>query len=259
MAIVEKAKEDKVEKVIPIEETQEFKDALSRALADVSKELQVKTASADPAMQSFADMLAQAIASLTDQGTGRKRVAPEIIKARIDARDKMNKLIFAAYSKCRQAEKDFDNNEITKVQFAEIIAMNTPIYSLKNKVQLAEQVVEPFFIGPDHVARPTEIEWPIVPNEAMTPVNEVAIAIHNAFLESIGSVDWQAPDKGLYITPKGVVINGAPSATQRLRQTPVMNAAEVETGLRLRGREAAGTLKTINVLGTVAPPALQRS
>jgi flagellar hook-basal body complex protein FliE len=258
MAIVEKNKEVE-EKKIPLEETQEFKDALSRALADVSKELQVKTASVDPAMQSFADMLAQAIASLTDQGTGRKRVAPEIIKARIDARDKMNNLITEAYSKCKKAEKDFDEGAITSAKLKEIVSENTPIYALKNKVHLAEQVVEPFFIGPDHVARPTEIEWMNVPNEAMTPVNEIAAEIHNAFLESIGSVDWQAPDKGMYITAKGLVINGAPSATGRLRQTPVMNAVEAETGLKLRGREMVGTLKTINVLGTVAPPALQRT
>ena len=108
MAIVEKTKEEKIEKGIPIEETQEFKDALSRALADVSKELQVKTASADPAMQSFADMLAQAIASLTDQGTGRKRIAPEVLKARMEANIKMNELIYSAYEKCVQAEKDFE-------------------------------------------------------------------------------------------------------------------------------------------------------
>jgi len=260
MAIVDKSKEVKEEQsaAIPIEETAEFKAAISQALAEVSKEMQIKTASADPGMQTFADMLAQAIASLTDQGTGRKRVAPEIIKARIDARNKMNEIITAAYKKCEQANKDFDNGDINKVQYNEIVSLNTPVYSLKNKVHLAEQVIEPFFVGPDHVARPTEIEWPGIPNEVMTPQNEIASEIHNAFLESIGSVDWKAPEQPMYITNKGLVINGAPSASGRLHQTP-MSGPEQESGLKLRGREMAGTLKTINVLGTIAAPALQRT
>lgn len=216
---------------IPLEETPEFQKALQEKLKEVistTKQAVPASDGVDPANMKFVEQLAMAIAQLSDQGTGRKRVAPEIIASRFEAREKMKELILSARA----------NKEV-------------PIYTLVNKVYLDEIMVDPFWVGADHIARKTEIEWPGVPNEAMRPANEIASKIYSAFLDSIGSIVKVVEDDELRVTAGGLTVRGKSNT----RQTQEVDSGE---GLKLRGRGMAGTPTEINILGTIAPPAQQR-
>lgn len=191
----------------------------------------VATASADdPGFHGLAEGLAMAIAELNDQGTGRKRVAPETVKKRSDARERMTELIHAARAR----------REI-------------PTYILVNKVVLDEQLIEPMWIAPDKSVKRTEIGWPGVPNEAMKPLNAVAEDIFAAFLESIGSAGPQE-NRNLRVSPNGVVYMDG-----RSRQ-PARTIVEQEPngeGVQVLGRGDGGVRVTKQVLGTWAAPAVE--
>lgn len=192
-------------------------------------------ASEGTADHAFANALAMSLAQLTDQGTGRKRVAPEILRARSEHRDCMTTLIIDARA-----------------------SGLIPVYSLKNKCYLDEVMIEPFYIAPDHTQRPTEIEWLGVPNEAMSPVNDIAQKIHAEFVGSIGSVakDDNLPERELKVTPGGVVVKGRPMGRNTAKNSVNQPAATSE-GLRVRHKDAPGQFKETHILGTVAAPARQ--
>lgn len=229
---------------IPLQETPEFRKAVEEAVVSMVPALvaQLSAARGEPASgdQAFAEKLAMAISELSDQGTGRKRVAPEIIEQRAKARTRMAELIVEARA-----------------------AGLAPTYQLVNKVYLDEVLVDPIYMDPaTKAARPVEIDWPGVPNQAMSPVNDVAKGIHAAFMESIGSVVSAAgvshalpgPDR-LGVTPNGLVVrNGA--VQQRREIGSLGTQPSGGEGLRLHHKEAAPTVhKEIRVLGTVAAPA----
>jgi hypothetical protein len=159
---------------VPVTDTPEFKEALAAGIEQATAKIleSVQKVAGVPGTElpqggekNFAEMLAMAIATLTDQGTGRQRVAPEVIRARTEARDRMRQLIMKARAEGR-----------------------TATYELRNKVVLDNRVIEPMWIDSNHITRPTEIDWPGVPNEVMVPINDTAKEIHAAFMESIGSV-----------------------------------------------------------------------
>lgn len=186
-----------------------------------------------PVDASFAQALAVAIAQMSDQGTNRKRVAPEVMHAREAARDKMLRLIVDAR----------ERGEV-------------PFYRLQHKVHLDDMLVDPQWVGPDHVARPTEIEWPGVPNEAMSPLNEIAKEIHAAFCDSIGSAVKAYEPGPMRVTARGLVIMGQ---APRSRDNAPANASPSGEGLRLRGRGQPGALVETRILGTMAEPARQNA
>ncbi len=200
----------------------------------------------------YAGALAMAIADLTDQGR-TKRIAPEVMKQRLDARDLMHKLI-------GQAKVDYrDAMRKGEVDRAEAFM---PTYQLRNKVYLDEVLIDPIWIAPDHTQRATVIDWPGAPNEAMIPVNDVAKGIHDAFLNSIGNVpkELQVPEetgKELYATPGGLVIHGRAPARRATGMRQSEDHGPVGEGLNIRHRGGAGQYKEINILGTVAKPARQ--
>lgn len=223
---------------VPLVETPEFKAALQEAVAQIVPDLlaQLSAARGAPASgdAAFADQIAMAIAQLTDQGTGRKRVAPEIIAQRARARERMTKLIVEARA-----------NGLV------------PTYQLRNKVYLDEVLVDPVYVDPaTKSVTPVQIDWPGVPSEAMAPVNDVARSIHGAFMESIGSVETGIPEDRLGVTAGGLVVkNGAVQPRRELGSLDGQPPSGGE-GLRLRHKELAPAQhKTINVLGTVAAPA----
>ena len=233
-----------------ITETPEFREALAGAVAQAIPALKEQilahltdargsaaapVASDGAADHGFAQALALSLAQLTDQGTGRKRVAPEILRARAEHRDRMTKIIIDARA-----------------------AGSIPVYSLKNKCYLDEVMIEPFYIAPDHTQRPTEIEWSGVPNEAMAPVNEIARQIHAEFVGSIGSLakDDNLPERELRVTPGGVVVKGRPMARNTAKNSANQPAANSE-GLRVRHKDAPGQFKETRILGTVMAPARQ--
>jgi hypothetical protein len=232
-----------------VTETEEFKAAVAKAASDALAELlpTLKKAreahgteeegSADP---TWMRALAMEISQLTDQGTGRRRVAPEVLRSRQMAREKMTNLIVDA----RAAKK-------------------TATYRVKAKILLADRVVEPFWIASDHTAQPTIIDWDGVPNEAMVPENKTATAIHKAFMESIGNSARVVPEDALAITPGGLVVHGgAAGLSSGKRQVQVPEAkhtgdASPEGGLNIHNKNAPGRFVEKRILGTIADPARQ--
>ncbi len=223
-------------------ESPEFKAAVSEAAAEAVKGIMEAlsagrethgTADAPAASidNNFAEGLAMALAQLTDQGTGRKRVAPEIVRKRAQARALMENLIIQARAEGKSAS-----------------------YQLRNKVYLDEVMVDPNWVNPaTKAAEPTVIEWPGVPNEAMVPMDETAKEIFAAYIESIGSVVSVVPPVPQYVTPNGLTVNGRAPA----RRTTNMTSRGDAVGLRIAHKDTPGTYREINILGTVAPPARQ--
>ena len=227
------------ETATPITETQEFKDAVAKAIGDAIPTIvaQLTKAKGDvpvsPGEQSWAEGLAMAIANLNDQGTGRKRVAPEIVKMRDEARKEMIKLLISAKAEGR-----------------------IPLYTLRNKVYLDEILIDPIYIDPATKSpRPTEIGWPSVPSEAMVPVNDVAKGIFEAFSKSIGSSEWNKPVDTFGITVGGLVVKNG--AVQPKRAVPSADGHIATEGLTISHRGGDKKFKEIPVLGTVAAPARQ--
>ncbi len=225
---------------VSVTETAEFKAAVEAAVAEGIR----RALAALPAGSALASsqggaargteilfrQMAMAIGEIADQGTGRKRIAPEILAQRHAARARMEALI----SKARRDG-------------------GIPVYDLRAKVYLDEVLIDPIDVGADHVHRPTQIEWPGVPNEAMTPVNAVAQEIHAAFMASIGSVVTVVEDGPMMATPGGLTIVG--------RGKPAVKSAgdggTAGEGLKVNrhGRNPAALGKSVRVLGTVAEPA----
>lgn len=229
---------------VPIHETDEFKAAVaaaaSKAAADILATLQTAQG-AQPRQgdESFAEKLGLAIAQLSSQGVGRaKPVDPALLAERERARKTMTDLIV-------KARMDGE----------------TPIYELRNKVYLDEVLVDPVGIDPaTKEQRPTRIDWPGVPNEAMAPVNEVAQGIHKAFSESIGTVviehSKHIKHQQMGVTAGGLVVHGAGHALRPMQVGNGQPTNETTEGLRVHGRGGrGGKQKEINVLGTVASPA----
>lgn len=225
-------------------ESPEFKDAVAKAAAEAVQGILATlqagreahgTADAPAASidNKFAEGLAMALAQLTDQGTGRKRVAPEIMRKRAEARDLMVNLIIQARAEGKM-----------------------PKYTLRNKVYLDEVLVDPMWLNPaTKIAEPTVIEWPGPPSEAMVPENDIAKDIFGAYVESIGSVIKVVAELPQYVTPGGLTVNGRAPARRSDAQVGTGEASG--QGLRLPQRTVAGGDKLIHVLGTVAPPARQ--
>jgi hypothetical protein len=210
-------------------EAPEFKAAVSAAVsAEVSKILDTLKGSGSSLSsgdQKFAENLAMAFATLSEQGTGRKYVAPEILRTRAEARERMFDLIVKARKEKRAAT-----------------------YQVVAKTYLDNQMVEPLWVDSSHIAQPTEIDWPGVPNDAMKPMNDTAQEIHAAFLESVGS-------KAKIVTAKGLVVRGGAVPRQNREASPPVN----EEGLAVLHKNQPGRSKEINVLGTIAAPARQNA
>ncbi len=239
-----------------IEQTPEFKEAVANA---VKKEMEGlkdwvlehlsearEGAAADPGDTKWAEAMALAIAQLANQGVGRARpVAPEIIRQRADARERMVKLIAEAKAKGER-----------------------PVYRLRNKVYLNEVLVEPIWIDPNHVQQQTEIEWDGVPNSAFIPVNEVAQRIFAAYSDSVGTVDKTYEREIAGVTAGGLVIKTGKNVVPNspAMRPPVALKGEPEQGkpaiatvfanqLNVKHRGRGGQYVPKNILGTVAPPA----
>lgn len=219
-------------------DTPEFRAAVA---AEVAKQLQTARQMAGSSAESagdatWADQLALAIGTLHDQRPGAHRfVAPEILRSRQEARERMIKLLADARAQGK-----------------------VPRYTLTAKVYLDEVLVDPMWIGVDRMQHQTEIEWPGVPNEAMRPLqgDDLAQAIYVEFRAAIGSKTEFLDERPQRLTAGGLVVHGAPRPT---RDTGMRQSGEVNPtheGLRVPHR---GGEKLINILGTVAPPARQNA
>jgi len=112
-------------------------EAAAKEIGKLLPQLQAAQANAGTAPQAgdrdFAGMLAQAIAALTDQGSGIKRVPAEVMAGRAKARERMVGLIIEARAQNKPAT-----------------------YTLRNKVVINERIIEPFWVSSDHKTHPTE-------------------------------------------------------------------------------------------------------
>ena len=230
-------------------ETPEFQAAVAAAASKAVEDILAKIEAAAAANRvsapqqdnvGLAEALAMSIAEISDQGTNRKRVAPEVLQQRAKSRDTMMELLIEARATGR-----------------------VPIYHLRNKVYLDEMLVDPVYMSSDKRQMPTEIHWPGVPSEAMIPVNDIAKEVHAYFVSSIGSLDpkHQIKSEPLFTTAGGLVVQGRPTATRAARGTIVGDGlpggVEGGEGLTVGHRGAPGHFSAVNVLGTVARPAMQ--
>lgn len=237
---------------------QEFADAMALQRKEMMAETEKIVAAAleaarlsagvvappNPGDTSWVQALAMAIAQASNQGVGSKMrspVPPDVLKKRDDARKLMFDLLIEARAKGI-----------------------VPAYQVKSKTLLDNVLVEPFHII-NHIAQPTEIDWPGVPNEIMVPLNDSARAIYRAFEESIGVMiadDAQAvaASRRQFESPRqGLVIKTSPGLSER-RVTGNEQPSDdltLLTGLHLRKMGEKGQYKEVNILGTIAAPAQQ--
>ncbi len=257
---------------VDISETPEFQMALAKAtaeihdaiLADVRALMAESGAKAIPAEQSEIERLARAIASsnaeMADQGTNRKRVAPEILEARRKSEKKMHALLDKVH---------------------ELPKSERPVYRVRSKVYLGDKLIEPYQRGQGGTVTPTHIVFLSAPNLGLEPVNAKAQEIYAAFMGSIGGGDnlvngQIAPDalgaKPFWMTNNGAVITAA-TVTARshgmvMEADPIMAngeaIADVGNG---RSRLVAEEITSVDdpratkipVLGTIHPPAVRGS
>ena len=209
--------------------------------------------------------LALHIAELNDQGSGRKRVAPDVLQKREEHRADMLAKIMAAKAKGEQ-----------------------PWYVLITKTYLNEILLEPFQTDPKtKEVRPTEIMWEGIPNEAMRPHPESRIAneIFEQFLGWIGGITgattrgkngrgMDADLRDVGVTPNGMVVRGMSQAQKRT----MGNLADSNNGraqdVAVPGQAAPAPLygeglkvhspndpraREVRVLGSVHPAAQQNT
>ena len=151
-------------------QTPEFAAAVSKAVEAATPKIIAATLAQVPApaapggeLGALMQALAMNISDLTNQGTGTKPVAPELIRSREEGAERMFALIRAARDEGKAAT-----------------------YRLKGKVFLGEEVIEPNWVrASDHTYQPTDIDWDAVPNQSMEPLNETAKEIFAAFEQSI--------------------------------------------------------------------------
>lgn len=226
-----------------------IKDEVARQTQDITATILAQLAATnatapDSSLKATMDMLSMSLAQLTDQGTGKKRIAPEVIVAREKAHDRMVVLI----------------NEISA-------RGGKPLYQLRGKVLLDEVLVDPQYIDQFHRAQPQQIIWPGIPNEAMDPLNEDAKAIYAEYREWIGG--GSPRDLGVAkVTARGLVVmqRGPAVFKDDMGEALGPEAQHVGVpgssgtgGLQIPGRGQAGQYVEKRVLGTVAEPARQQA
>lgn len=179
--------------------------------------------------------LAMSIAALSDQGSGRRRVAPDEMARRAEGYASMLALL-------EQANREQDE----------------PVYKLRHVVYLGELRVNPIWIDRERRQQPTEIGWYGVPNEAMVPINPVAERIYAAFLQWIGATAVR--DLGpMRVTASGLAVikRGPPSLMNPEPRHVAGHSADGPLAPVIRGRGVQGPGTETHILGTVMPPARQ--
>lgn len=239
---------------VPVTDTPEFKAALAAAVQEavsqteqrITKQLAeaVTARGGEPAPngdRDFVRELAMSIAELSDQGTSRKRVAPEILAAMEEARKRMVARIIKARA----------DGEIA-------------LYRVVNKTYLAEQVVEPFRVNLETKRpEPVEIEWSGVPNESLRPMNQVAEEIFVEFVAAIrgatiiGKTKFAEDNRALGVTPGGLVVRGLPASSRRTVGNLGDPLPDPFQDVLNTPKAHDPTAKEINILGTIAAPAKQ--
>lgn len=248
------------------EQVEEKLKTLLPELAALLKGDAPAAAASSPGAAAPRDMegLALAIARLGTQGVGREQIVdPAVIEGRRDAQKRMAKLLIHANEERQKAGAAGDHA---------LAEQWMPFYRLTQPVYLDEILIPPVTkpSAPGLPATPTEIGWPLVPNHAMIPLNEIAKHIHAEFMASVGNRNAVQAIEGvtsigedltaLAITAGGHVIRGGAGRMSKVVDvigdaTPPVGGSG-QGGLKVRGRGAAPAPQLTRVLGTVAEPAM---
>lgn len=228
----------------------QMKQMLSEMMASPSK------AAEDP--QEFIKSLAMTMAEIADQGTSRKRVAPEILARRAQAQVRLVEKLKAARERIREAGLLGDPEEAQRRGMV-------PEYRLRSEQYLDNQLIPPFYTGSDKRAMPTEIYWAGAPNDGMVPINDLAYEIFAEFAASVGNneaVPGASADP-YWVSAGGVVIKGrAPSRrTVGMLDSAIpadYDKAVSQSMLGVRGRDPINpNAPEVAILGTIQAPAKQ--
>lgn len=264
----EQIEQEAADRTAAMTQTPEFQAAVSASVASALESLLPKltevraTAGTAPQGDDRALMreLALSLAELTNQGSGKVKVSPEVLQKREAAGKRMINLIIEA-----RAEK------------------KVPSYTLVNKIFMNNQIIEPLWVHPaTKSVENTELDFWGIPNEAMVPANDTAKAIFIEYKNSIGTVHGVAGVANqlpgidvLGVTPAGMVIRNSPASDVRRRtaelpmaempsgqkEGPMSSAYEADTHdfqpMTLKQDGQKGQYKDVNVLGTIQQPARQ--
>lgn len=215
----------------------EAKKAVASAMAEMGKTGAGTVGATDEATRNFFSLMALQIAEISDQGTNRKRVAPEILARRAEALERCENLIRKAYKDGLKPE-----------------------YRVISKVYFNERLIEPYRRNPDKTVVPQEIVWTGVPNDALRPINKVAEEIFQAYRESVGSTEKLrslkgshggivAPDnRPVWMTPGGLVVKG--DAPPKAFVAPKLNFGDE---LEVADNNDPNAPE-VRILGTIAAP-----
>ena len=256
--------------------TPEFAEAVARAVAAVvpgavANALKGASLARDAELDDqgatrFMRELAMTIAEISDQGTGRKRIAPEILAHRAQKQDEM----------LRVRRETLDAYRARKAEVGAARAASEgllPRYRVIATCCLNEMLVQPFSRGNGSAQpQPTFIYWGGIPNLAMRPANDAAKKIFDLYRESIGSSPKEAKVaqggervEDFWVTTSGNVIRGPKPAAQYA--SAELHAREID--LPRVEEDAFFTddlgipqgsdpmAPEINVLGTLQSPAKQ--
>jgi hypothetical protein len=182
--------------------------------------------------ENMSQTIAMAVAEISDQGTNRKRVAPEVLARREAAGKRARELVV--------------NARLSGLK---------PEYRVVSKINFNERLIEPFRRLPDKTVVAQEITWTGMPNEALRPLNAIAKEIFSAYKESIGSTEKIATvdNRDVWVTPAGLVVKG--DAPAKAFVAPRIDA---DDDLGVRGDVMDNNdpnAPEIHILGTIAAPA----
>jgi hypothetical protein len=285
---------------IPLTETDEFRAALAAAMDAAKKEILAETAqylaarvahtdAANGAVDSLKPLLTQLTLTMTDvadQGTGRIRVAPEVLAERRKADGLMRQRIADTYAEVRRLmEAGHDDRAEALVPRYRLVGK---IFAALNDEGGGGEIIEPYRRGGDNRVYPTELGSFEVPSLAMVPINDTASAIFALFKESIGNqsstrvvgvfgegvnadvrfangpdahvvttngrVNSAGADPGALSASAAKFLVDTPEFAPKRKALPRMQIIGVEAG---RVQQNGPPTKQVRVLGTVAPPAVQ--
>ena len=195
--------------------------------------------------------LALTFAEIADQGSGRKRIAPDLIAKRQAAYNRMLDIIV------REHARGWPNER--------------PIYRVLSAVYINEQLVQPYVTDPaTKQVEPQVIEWEGLPNEALEPLNDIAKQIHIEYRQYMGEAQSLTPNadtRPMAVTPSGLVVRSTGFARRQMGTVQPEAAApsnerrpDFNEGfthkLGIKGVNDPRA-KEVRVLGTVAKPAQQ--
>jgi len=237
----------------------ELSDIVSAQVKQFAAEL-LASKSASSGDDNLVERLALAIADISDQGTNRKRVAPEILAQRAKAHVRMVELLKAVHERMK-AEGLADD-----IDAAQELGL-VPEYRIRVQMYLDNQLIQPFYVDSNKRAQPTEIFWMGAPNDGMVPLNGVAAEIHDAYRESVGDNSqiggkWADNNQGYWVTAKnGLVVKGRGPVRQTVGSMESSIPADLDRGnsssmLKLRA-PIDPNASEVAILGTVMAPAKQ--